>query len=329
MTRPQRAGAYPRSRGETRNNIHTLLSKAGLSPLTRGNLPLPASGTQKQGPIPAHAGEPIRTSRILWCSWAYPRSRGGTVGQAGERHLEQGLSPLTRGNPQRHDRLQVVYGPIPAHAGEPSRRPRQCGQLWAYPRSRGGTGVDHDETPTGGGLSPLTRGNPTVFYLGIRTCGPIPAHAGEPCRRCRCRHSWRAYPRSRGGTVSPTQSLRRIVGLSPLTRGNPAGPSTTPDVKGPIPAHAGEPCRSRRQKRPSGAYPRSRGGTESHTPLMPSGYGLSPLTRGNRTTYWRSVCPYGPIPAHAGEPIQTLACRVPIWAYPRSRGGTPPAAVEP
>ena len=55
--------------------------------------------------------------------------------------------------------------------------------------------------------------------------------------------------------------------------------------------------------------------------------GLSPLTRGNRVDRWRLLVCLGPIPAHAGEPVSTLAPSYAIRAYPRSRGGTYVVAV--
>ena len=50
-----------------------------------------------------------------------------------------GLSPLTRGNPDRCVGDYAECGPIPAHAGEPTNTTRSLRPIWAYPRSRGGT----------------------------------------------------------------------------------------------------------------------------------------------------------------------------------------------
>ena len=52
----------------------------------------------------------------------------------------------------------------------------------------------------------------------------------------------------------------------------------------------------------TGAYPRSRGGTETIREVRMAIWGLSPLTRGNRYTIAKSGATGGPIPAHAGEP---------------------------
>ena len=69
--------------------------------------------------IPAHAGEPRRSSGWSDCHWVYPRPRGGAVAATGPEAPIQGLSPPTRGSlPTDRDPGQNL-GSIPAHAGEP------------------------------------------------------------------------------------------------------------------------------------------------------------------------------------------------------------------
>ena len=112
----------------------------------------------------------------------------------------------------------------------------------------------------------------------------------------------RAYPRSRGGTVSGHFDLCALGGLSPLTRGNRVVAVVAVATLGPIPAHAGEPATAGTSQRQRRAYPRSRGGTSAIVNFPNRARGLSPLTRGNhqpRFSVWPRL---GPIPAHAGEP---------------------------
>ena len=52
------------------------------------------------------------------------------------------------------------------------------------------------------------------------------------------------------------------------------------------------------------------------------GMGLSPLARGNRHGHAFEVAPGGPIPARAGQPLQSTPERPAPTAYPRSRGAT-------
>ena len=152
-------GAYPRSRGGTGLAEKPPARRWGLSPLTRGNPIAPGGIGCKQGPIPAHAGEPSRSFGGSCWNRAYPRSRGGTPVRLTLQICVPGLSPLTRGNPDKTGFSDPEIGPIPAHAGEPSRARTHLGLGRAYPRSRGGTYQSCGFYFGGRGLSPLTRGN--------------------------------------------------------------------------------------------------------------------------------------------------------------------------
>ena len=117
-------------------------------------------------------------------------------------------------------------------------------------------------------------------------------------------------------------------GLSPLTRGNLARPSSAHPVPGPIPAHAGQPSSRRPAASRRRAYPRSRGATCSSTVTRCSMRGLSPLTRGNPSRPGRRQKLRGPIPAHAGQPSAQGMSQAISGAYPRSRGATRAQASE-
>ena len=56
------------------------------------------------------------------------------------------------------------------------------------------------------------------------------------------------------------------------------------------------------------------------------GRGLSPRARGKRSRTATDATSGGPIPAGAGETWQALGVAHPLGAYPRGRGGNPPAA---
>ena len=215
--------AYPRSRGATL--IMSLCWRVwpGLSPLTRGNPQGPRPGTLAGGPIPAHAGQPGIQQLFHVLFGAYPRSRGATEARVNRDFADEGLSPLTRGNP--HLVLARVHrpGPIPAHAGQPTAPARQPRRLRAYPRSRGATQARRGLITGSRGLSPLTRGNQPIPGAMRLPRGPIPAHAGQPTPSARTPLTSRAYPRSRGATENRIACLICGRGLSPLTRGNRNG----------------------------------------------------------------------------------------------------------
>ena len=153
-------GAYPRSRGGTSTCRPMLSSLTGLSPLARGNRHAHSRAADRDGPIPARAGEPSRFGlRALFC-WAYPRSRGGTAPVLKSPKRLTGLSPLARGNRDVNDLWALSIGPIPARAGEPCHSKWAFRSTRAYPRSRGGTRMIDEHAHGAWGLSPLARGNP-------------------------------------------------------------------------------------------------------------------------------------------------------------------------
>ena len=239
------AGAYPRSRGATAGRVLGDTSGLGLSPLTRGNRQRRPVPLRVIRPIPAHAGQPLCVRWWGTTAGAYPRSRGATRQGFASGAAVTGLSPLTRGNHLGRRRDVLGAGPIPAHAGQPL--PASVGRTIsrAYPRSRGAThaGLPHDGIAWG--LSPLTRGNQVATEGACGASGPIPAHAGQPSTDLQVSRLRRAYPRSRGATVTVTWNATYQRGLSPLTRGNQAQHKERVMFKGPIPAHAGQPPANR------------------------------------------------------------------------------------
>jgi len=276
-----RKGAYPRSRGATASVPSPSRRRWGLSPLTRGNQVGAREVGVREGPIPAHAGQPSSARPKVRRRGAYPRSRGATDLPTRQEQALLGLSPLTRGNRKAAPGRGCGLGPIPAHAGQPLVERLSKPPVRAYPRSRGATDAACIEDAEDEGLSPLTRGNPLVVLIVSVLIGPIPAHAGQPC-------SWRvgrspptAYPRSRGATPGGFHQPLGRHGLSPLTRGNLHQFLRRVLRQGPIPAHAGQPSNGRGDLCIGGAYPRSRGATVLDQLARRLVLGLSPLTRGN------------------------------------------------
>ena len=115
------------------------------------------------------------------------------------------------------------------------------------------------------GLSPRTRGNPGALGAAGAKGGSIPAHAGEPPYLKGLITTSGVYPRARGGTIYYSHDGTSIEGLSPRTRGNRTGTSSSMVFHGSIPAHAGEPADAVRAHVQGWVYPRARGGTSSLT----------------------------------------------------------------
>src|SRR5207244_2825409 len=91
----------------------------------------------------------------------------------------------------------------------------------AYPRSRGATSNVAVSYAPVQGLSPLARGNRGGAEGLCNRVRPIPARAGQPSPLYIVKDIARAYPRSRGATVSMRPVDVYSMGLSPLARGNP------------------------------------------------------------------------------------------------------------
>ena len=192
----------------------------GLSPPTRGSPPCPEATGRCGRSIPAHAGEPDRSSRPGGVGAVYPRPRGGAPSTWGPQDPFQGLSPPTRGSRAQRPGRTSIFRSIPAHAGEPDQRQTQSSPSGVYPRPRGGAAAMVKAGRGLVGLSPPTRGSLLSRLGGEEVERSIPAHAGEPGRQTSRATARRVYPRPRGGATMERRPLSATAGLSPPTRGS-------------------------------------------------------------------------------------------------------------
>ena len=100
-SRAGRSRVYPRERGGTFGERDDDEDVLGLSPRTRGNPARVDQLADGLGSIPANAGEPSFNTPTRTPRWVYPRERGGTIKARQEVEEAAGLSPRTRGNPDR------------------------------------------------------------------------------------------------------------------------------------------------------------------------------------------------------------------------------------
>ena len=220
---PISRAVYPRPRGGTPPSPRAGREAEGLSPPTRGNPDGDPRPSKPFRSIPAHAGEPTRRKPCAREPRVYPRPRGGTRRPFGDVRPRVGLSPPTRGNRIRELVPNRERRSIPAHAGEPRGRAARAHGREVYPRPRGGTLILEESQIGCVGLSPPTRGNRRSSRDCAACARSIPAHAGEPGSTTFGISAATVYPRPRGGTTWSPSSPRGVRGLSPPTRGNPAG----------------------------------------------------------------------------------------------------------
>ena len=110
---------YPRVCGGTPTEALKTGGGRGLSPRVRGNPNLIQGHVQRNGSIPACAGEPEKSSGVLCSPGVYPRVCGGTYMTEIEIGFIPGLSPRVRGNRCQREPPSRRPGSIPACAGEP------------------------------------------------------------------------------------------------------------------------------------------------------------------------------------------------------------------
>ena len=130
-----------------------------------------------------------------------------------------------------------------------------------------------------------------------------------------------------GGTAVTNRLRGFAYGLSPRVRGNRILLISLRNLKGSIPACAGEPwCGCDAPRRPR-VYPRVCGGTNDALDEEVLPEGLSPRVRGNRKAAGRRRTSLRSIPACAGEPSETRGSTSGEPVYPRVCGGTGMAVV--
>ncbi len=153
---------------------------------------------------------------------------------------------------------------------------------WVYPRVGGGTDPDGRLVHGRDGLSPRGRGNRGPDSRVNVGTGSIPAWAGEPPASGKGPMRGRVYPRVGGGTKSQRPSAMVVPGLSPRGRGNRGDDDQRSQIRGSIPAWAGEPGVTFPSCQRKWVYPRVGGGTAPARDTTTRSGGLSPRGRGNR-----------------------------------------------
>ena len=276
----------------------------------------PASG--RKGPIPAHAGQPARSSRTSSRPWAYPRACGAAHRIGGREGYVEGLSPRMRGSRRKSIPRTRSRRPIPAHAGQPAILARQHLHRWAYPRACRAADQKFTAAMLLGGLSPRMQGSLSLSGTFRSSYGPIPAHAGQPSAPRALAGREGAYPRACRAAIGTVVTAFKGEGLSPRMQGSPTAWTLQERSRGPIPAHAGQPLNAGQHALYSRAYPRACRAAIHQFERELEPLGLSPRMQGSHVDGDIGMPHAGPIPAHAGQPDAGTRSAGQSAAYPRA-----------
>ena len=131
----------------------------------------------------------------------------------------------------------------------------------------------------------------------------------------------KVYPRVGGGNSTHRLSRSAPSGLSPRGRGKPNQRAPRCEMRGSIPAWAGETPTGYPPIRLDAVYPRVGGGNGGYAPHRRGDRGLSPRGRGKRRPLILSFRRKGSIPAWAGETFRHDHEHGFATVYPRVGGG--------
>ena len=186
--RPIRSGRasclHPRSRGGNPLYRSSLGSDSGPSPLARGKPVSLCHRAARVGTIPARAGETARSPAHTASPRDHPRSRGGNDTGNPQAAAIPGPSPLARGKRLLSVIMLLLFGTIPARAGETGWNIASCSFVRDHPRSRGGNSKLASSMRGPSRPSPLARGKLPCLRAGRVRAGTIPARAGETVCGC-------------------------------------------------------------------------------------------------------------------------------------------------
>ena len=189
-------------------------------------IPARAGFTRDDPPAGRRAGDHPRSRGV------YPYSATGWEPGPGSSPLARGLRMSSIGLPER-TRI------IPARAGFTCTRHSDRNRAWDHPRSRGVYLEEARNALRFTGSSPLARGLPAVYDVGVRIDRIIPARAGFTDVFAGGCDGDADHPRSRGVYKIRHRMTKRGQGSSPLARGLLLWPLTLVRTGGIIPARAG------------------------------------------------------------------------------------------
>ena len=241
QTRPHRSPPrdHPRVCGEHRVHEGRTRQRQGSSPRVRGTPRSSRSPEGHHGIIPACAGNTRRRLRMSPQGGDHPRVCGEHPFYFSGSRNRSGSSPRVRGTRPCGRLRTAPDGIIPACAGNtPARSPPSCPPR-DHPRVCGEHLYSLVDIAADLGSSPRVRGTPGQGPSLVQDPGIIPACAGNTSALLRPLAAKRDHPRVCGEHVLPRPRAPIIKGSSPRVRGTLFRTIIDIEIRGIIPACAG------------------------------------------------------------------------------------------
>ena len=257
----------------------------------------------RQGIIPALAGNTKTPTFFKSACRDHPRACGEHVEELDRFMSQQGSSPRLRGTLLIAFLGIMLFGIIPALAGNT----RYCRQYMAtvgdHPRACGEHATDANAMLPIKGSSPRLRGTRALLAMSVNRVGIIPALAGNTVDVHRSSLMMRDHPRACGEHHWALRSRSPWTGSSPRLRGTPRRPPVVRQIRGIIPALAGNTMRACSPANSARDHPRACGEHLAEWQADMRSRGSSPRLRGTPVA-WRVVpIRRGIIPALAGNTL--------------------------
>ena len=250
----------------------------------------------------------------------HPRERGESAGRPRPCTSSAGPSPRARGIHDRRPAVARSGGSIPASAGNPRSARSRSARSRVHPRERGESAGRPPSRMRPWGPSPRARGIPAGGGADRARRRSIPASAGNPPPRSRRGRRGPVHPRERGESSRRANARQCTEGPSPRARGIPDPLGAGCQLRGSIPASAGNPGPRRLASFALRVHPRERGESSGRTGPTYARRGPSPRARGiPRQAPARLACA-GSIPASAGNPCAAARRPSAPRVHPRERG---------